>query len=473
MQIVEFSDGRKTAVIPRTGPASSKNKNWITVLIGRNGTKKSLLLRLLLEGALDRSTIETGVKRLIRPQLTMRSQPDQIAASIAIAGTPFDRFPRQTRYQTQAHPTKYDLNTKYFYLGMKAANGTMGSTQGVRTIADLLFRTLATEQQLSGSINRVFDFLDFKPELCVVVRRHTSLNVARGEGRGKNPAKPGNLSPRKLRTGLTHIKNSSSNPQHVTWAQELLQDSLRLKELRLQLDRLPESFYVSFSKSTLRFHDQDWSSEELLRLFEVGLILPSHFMFQRSESDQWLMDSQLSSGQWHLISSMLGLALTLRHDSLVLIDEPENSLHPEWQRTYVELLSEVIEGTDGCHVFIATHSPLIASGVKPDTGDVLRIEAADASALGVELCLLPNTYGWDAGDVYRQVFDMESARASTFIGLANQALALIAEGDRSSRKLKSLAKILSKIRETLPKQDPMRTVLFSIIQSASGQEDDN
>lgn len=469
MQIVKFSDRELTTLIPHTSPVSSKVKNWFTVLIGRNGSKKSLLLRLLLEAALGHSFFGTAGKRLIRPLLDMRSIDDQISAVIAIAGTPFDRFPRQTRYQRPAQPTKYDLNNKYFYLGMKAANGTTGSTQGVRTIADLLFRTLGAEKQLSGSINRVFDFLKFDHELGVVVRRHTSINFARGEGKGVNAGKPGGLSPRKLRTALTHIKNSSNNSELVEWVQELLKDSSKLKKLRTQLDGLPESFYINFSKSTVSFHDSNWRADQLLKLFEAGLILPAHFMFHRSEEDQWLSDSELSSGQWHLISSMLGLALTLQRDSLVLIDEPENSLHPEWQRTYVELLSDVIDGAGGCHVFIATHSPLIASGVKPDTGDVLRMETAEDSALGVELSMLASTYGWDAGDVYRQVFDMESARASSFIESANQALALIARGDKTSKKLKLLAKNLSTFIETLPKQDPMRTVLSSITQIAAGQ----
>lgn len=467
MRIATFSDGRYTSAIPHRPPAVGDQKNWITVLIGRNGSKKSLLLRLLLEAALGHPTITTGSGSAIRPKLTLRQSSNEISAAIAIAGTPFDRFPRQTRYQRPAQPSKYDLNEKYIYLGMKAANGTMGSAQGVRTIVDLMFQTLVEGLQLSGSINRVFDFLNFQPELGVIVRRHTSINFSRGEHSGKRPSKPGELNPRKLAIALRRVTVSSDDLELVSWARKLLESKDDLDKTIARLSAFPAAFYISFSNSTVEFHDSDWKPDDLLRLFKAGLLVPSHLVFQKQEDDEWLLESELSSGQWHLMSSMLGLALTLQRDALVLIDEPENSLHPEWQRAYAELLFDVIKGASGCHVFIATHSPLIASGVKPGAGDVVRMEICEGSALDVDLCLVENTYGWDVDDVYRQIFDMESARATSFIESVDEALALIAEGDKSSRRLRILAKQFLNIVGTLPQSDPMRTVLLSIVQISS------
>ncbi|WP_368186501.1 AAA family ATPase [Aestuariibius sp. HNIBRBA575] len=43
-----------------------------------------------------------------------------------------------------------------------------------------------------------------------------------------------------------------------------------------------------------------------------------------------------SFGQLALISSMLFLATNVGRDPLIIIDEPENSLHPSWQWDYVE-----------------------------------------------------------------------------------------------------------------------------------------
>ena len=44
--------------------------------------------------------------------------------------------------------------------------------------------------------------------------------------------------------------------------------------------------------------------------------------------------------------------------TLVLIDEPELSLHIKWQISYVDELLKIIEGSGFCAV-LATHSPQI------------------------------------------------------------------------------------------------------------------
>lgn len=70
--------------------------------------------------------------------------------------------------------------------------------------------------------------------------------------------------------------------------------------------------------------------------------------------------TRTSSGQQQMLCSMFGLAAALEDDSIVLIDEPELSLHPRWQMNYFRHLATALEAVKGCHVIIATHSPLIA-----------------------------------------------------------------------------------------------------------------
>lgn len=47
-----------------------------------------------------------------------------------------------------------------------------------------------------------------------------------------------------------------------------------------------------------------------------------------------LRESDMSSGQWNWLYNFVSLCIELDDDSLVLIDEPENSLHPTWQRDF-------------------------------------------------------------------------------------------------------------------------------------------
>jgi hypothetical protein len=67
-----------------------------------------------------------------------------------------------------------------------------------------------------------------------------------------------------------------------------------------------------------------------------------------------------SSGQQQMLCSIFGLAAALENHALVLIDEPELSLHPRWQLSYLKHLETALEAVHQCHVIIATHSPLIA-----------------------------------------------------------------------------------------------------------------
>lgn len=51
------------------------------------------------------------------------------------------------------------------------------------------------------------------------------------------------------------------------------------------------------------------------------------------------------------------------NEALVLIDEPETSLHPKWQKKYIQFLMDVFAGLD-IQFVIATHSPYILQGLK-------------------------------------------------------------------------------------------------------------
>jgi predicted ATPase len=67
---------------------------------------------------------------------------------------------------------------------------------------------------------------------------------------------------------------------------------------------------------------------------------------------------QLSSGEQHELVLLYDLIFRVRPNSLVLIDEPELSLHPLWQQQFVDDLLTIAAPGD-FDVLIATHSPYI------------------------------------------------------------------------------------------------------------------
>jgi hypothetical protein len=80
-----------------------------------------------------------------------------------------------------------------------------------------------------------------------------------------------------------------------------------------------------------------------------------------------------SSGQQQMICSIFGLVAELRSNSLVLIDEPELSLHPTWQSSYLDRVHGLLAPFTGCHVLIATHSALLVQKGRATGIDVMTM----------------------------------------------------------------------------------------------------
>ena len=86
----------------------------------------------------------------------------------------------------------------------------------------------------------------------------------------------------------------------------------------------------------------------------------------KTPSSDELPISALSSGEQHEIVLMYDLLFRIKPNTLVMIDEPELSLHVNWQERFLSDLSEVIK-VAGFDALIATHSPYIIS----DKSDLL------------------------------------------------------------------------------------------------------
>ncbi|WP_262514632.1 AAA family ATPase [Agrobacterium tumefaciens] len=112
-----------------------------------------------------------------------------------------------------------------------------------------------------------------------------------------------------------------------------------------------------------------------------------------------------SSGELSLISSLVFLSTTVEQNSIVLIDEPENSLHPSWQREYVGKIFSALAYRN-VSIIIATHSPLVVTGAISEYPDLvsvyqmqdgvpckLKLDGASPGDAGIEAVL------WRAFDV--------------------------------------------------------------------------
>jgi ABC-type cobalamin/Fe3+-siderophores transport system ATPase subunit len=121
--------------------------------------------------------------------------------------------------------------------------------------------------------------------------------------------------------------------------------------------------------------------ETILR--RLGVIRTIRVFLQRKADGVEIEMERASSGQLALISSMLFLITNVGDNPVIIIDEPENSLHPSWQRSYVEIILAAMQYR-GCSFLIATHSPLVvtgALGTDPETVTVFSVQEGVAEKL--------------------------------------------------------------------------------------------
>ncbi|WP_420230771.1 AAA family ATPase [Psychrobacter sp. ER1] len=174
---------------------------------------------------------------------------------------------------------------------------------------------------------------------------------------------------------------------------------------------------------------------------------------------------EASSGEANILSTLISLVPLLKDNSLVLIDEPEISLHPLWQSKYIDLLNKILENVSGCHIIIASHSPFLASDLKPSNSSVISLKNKKGviCANGLE----KSTYGWSAEDILLNVFEMETTRNFDLYQSVSKALLLLSDNKRSNEELKFIQNNLKSFYPSLLDNDPIKPVIEAIFKAIS------
>ncbi|MGH9751597.1 MAG: AAA family ATPase [Blastocatellia bacterium] len=127
------------------------------------------------------------------------------------------------------------------------------------------------------------------------------------------------------------------------------------------------SVYVSDTEKKLGVLDKLAAKIDLLKR-----VINQRFLYKKmsigrekglsftTPKDRPLPAARLSSGEQHELVLLYELLFKVEPDSLILIDEPELSLHIAWQERFLKDLQEIIKLTP-MDFLIATHSPDIIS----------------------------------------------------------------------------------------------------------------
>lgn len=147
----------------------------------------------------------------------------------------------------------------------------------------------------------------------------------------------------------------------------------------------------------------------------------------------------LSTGEKTLLTKVLNLYFKDVKNQIILIDEPELSLHPAWQNRVLKLYENFAK-ENNCQIIIATHSPHIIGSAK---NEWIRLLTED----GV-IDNFSNTYGAKFSQILTDVMGVENLRTPVI----NEKFSIIKkmiidnefDSDKFKEKWKELEDILGK-----------------------------
>lgn len=185
---------------------------------------------------------------------------------------------------------------------------------------------------------------------------------------------------------------------------------------------------------------------------------PTFNLYKNNIESQEISFEDSSSGEQNLIFSILGILGQIRDNSLILIDEPELSLHPNWQMKYSNILNKAIGHFNGAHLIIASHSHFIVSDLKGDSSKIVGLKRENKEIEVMELPQGLDTFGWSAEDVLYNVFNVRSSLNYYLQADLTELLGMIANNIKDSEKIGAILKKLN----TLPKRenDPLQEIIL-------------
>lgn len=270
---------------------------------------------------------------------------------IAVALTSVDKFPLEPSGSkddyVERELTTPDIDSAFYcYVGMRDRTNRA-------SVSALLYRALeGLDSTRSGSDNKrlrnVFDLLGYSPEVHVRLTLGISADV-RAFVQGERELGEPTSGETRL---LSRLRIASKSGRYTQdWLQTALIPFIKGTDSR------HVEYTLTFGEEALE-HPFDMEALRLLR--RLGALTLSAVVVRRLDG---LMHDlrDASSGQISMLTVFLSVAAHLRDGSLVLIDEPETSLHPEWQTRYINLMQEVFSDFTGCHFVFSTHSPLIVA----------------------------------------------------------------------------------------------------------------
>lgn len=145
-------------------------------------------------------------------------------------------------------------------------------------------------------------------------------------------------------------------------------------------------------------------------------------IFTNSSGDEFDING-LSSGEKQLFLRTLAIKMLEPENSIILIDEPELSLHPKWQSKIIKVYEKIGKNNQ---IIIATHSPHILGSV-PKENIIILTKNNEGKVFPMTGDELYSSYGQPVDRVLEDIMGMKTTRNEDIFNLLEKTKELVRE----------------------------------------------
>ena len=449
-----------------------------TIIVGENGSGKSHTLKILTEIFLavqnenTRNSLTYTYYRLVYilqgKRITIEIVQNKVG--IHVGKQLFDDIDVQSVLPTKVLALAFMLNDKYIYrsasgekevyeyLGVRgSSNAAWTSTFGNR-VAENIFSLIA-EGTLWGIIRHLSEFLSVDPRMSISVELNEDafidnssdfqdeLRVSTIQDYLTKIVKKEKIL--KARASHTALLRERAEKQTYKYAQ-VIYDLLCNKKVMTKGKTAVCEIVFKEEGASKEKDDYYYALHDLYAL----QIINNATLFVYKDGEKCTFDD-VSSGEKNILYAVLSIAGHIKKNSLVMIDEPEISLHPNWQMLYVSLLKTIFKDFKTCHILIATHSPYMVSDLSPKSSSliVLSNEHGERMMRTIDY----STYSWSVENILYNIFHARSIRNYYFEMDLRELIQLIGGENKNLEKVRALYIKLSSY--VFDDNDPLKLIL--------------
>lgn len=438
------------------GEGEEKAENYTTLIIGPNGTGKS---QIFLAAISIFNSLENAVKNNKKYSFSYEyilkfsngDQNHKIEYHNNELWIDDLQFPKKVRFinlPTKVIVAAFNFNDKYplrenrgkiinenyHYLGLKSTTNNIFIGNPPKETISKLYNAILQEKDILP-LKEAFMILELKPELKLIYKPGKNFNFLQNNNYWENRK----LSPSEFETAFTEYIQSKPRKSNIPQLRNLgynkiekiLIDKKKLEKLseylkeyvRLVTDLKHKEILVDGKLKTvkkelslqpiLNFEDINtfFVFTKQVELFQIlsDLEIISFDRFEIKKQNINFSFDDASSGEYHIIFTFINILSVIENNSIVLLDEPEISLHPNWQIKYMSIFNRIFQHFPNSHFLIASHSHFIVSDLKSKNSFILAVDVNEKGE--IEIIPTPkNTYGWSTEQILLDVFKVATTR---------------------------------------------------------------